>query len=565
MLATVVTGALIASAAVLGAAAPAHAAVGDVDSGSGSLSWGIRESLRNYVGNQTAALPNEGGAAPIGTRNVPSGGATFNPATTPIPAQTNVQERLPYLFPVAGGAVTDANNLTVALGGAVQYWFPSHNFDIRFSDLKVVVANGVATIVGDLSLADVSWTGSAWNVAAPTVGNDIVIATVGSVAVDVNAAAGTVSVTGTNVAFTQASAEVFYAPLFNASLYNAGDPMDDFTVTAAYATTGGGTPTPQPTISVSKSQISQTGDTVTVTGSGFDPTLLGNGAPVANQPAGFYVAIGSFADNWRLTEGHATSTRPNIAQKWALPEPPLNSSPALSGSSYTKLNADGTFTAEITIPGFDPETLANGAANFGVYTYSAGTRAGAGTTWTLTPADWAARAPFETFTPLAVGGTATDINVNVPTWVDQPTGSFNWAFASQTPANLGVATQQGANFVASGSLSEIIVTDNRAGALEPYNWSISGQTSDFTSGSNTFAASYLGWTPELIEGETGVAAGAATTSSQLGGTGLGASSVLATSTAAASARLGAELNLVIPGTTPAGDYKSKLTITALSN
>lgn len=561
VLASVLTGALIAATATFAAVAPANAA--EVDAGSGSLSWGVRESLRNYVGNQTAALANQGGAAAIGTRIVPSGGATFNPSSTPIPAETNTQERLGYLFPVASGDVTDENNLTIALGGAVQYWFPSHNFDIRFSDLKVVVANGVATIVGDLSLADVSWTGTEWNVAAPNVGDDIVIATVGSAAVDLDADAGTVSITGTDVAFTQASAEVFYAPLFGASLYNAGDPMDSFSLTASYSTGGGENPVFTPSVSVSKATISPAGETITVTGSGFDPTLLGNGAPVSNQPAGFYVVVGSFADDWQLTAGQPSSARPNIVQKWALPEPPLNSSPSLSGASYTKLNADGTFQVEIAVPAFDPATLVHGIGNLGVYTYPAGTRSGAGTSWTLTAADWAARAPFETYTPLSITG-ASDIVVDIPAWVDEPTGSFGWAFASQTPANLGTAAQSGANFVATGALTEIVVTDTRAGGSGAYSWSISGQVGDFSSGTSTFSGARLGWTPKVVSGGASVVAGDAVTSSQLGGVGLGTASDLASSTASASARLGADLQLVIPGSTPAGDYTAKLTITAIN-
>ena len=60
-----------------------------------------------------------------------------------------------------------------------------------------------------------------------------------------------------------------------------------------------------------------------------------------------------------------------------------------------------------------------------------------------------------------------------------------------------------------------------------------------------------------------VAGGSEVTSTRLGGAGLASSRVLASSTSAVSATVGADLSLVIPGTTTAGDYASKLTITAL--
>lgn len=162
------------------------------------------------------------------------------------------------------------------------------------------------------------------------------------------------------------------------------------------------------------------------------------------------------------------------------------------------------------------------------------------------------------------GDTDGDIVVEVPEWVDESSGEFGWAFASQTPANLGVAAQDGQNFIATGDLTEIIVTDTRTGGTDPYSWSISGQVGDFTSGSNSFTGSFLGWTPELLQGGSSISAGDEVASSHVGGTGLGESRPLASSSAAASARIGAGLELVIPGSTPAGNYSAKLTITAIS-
>jgi len=160
-----------------------------------------------------------------------------------------------------------------------------------------------------------------------------------------------------------------------------------------------------------------------------------------------------------------------------------------------------------------------------------------------------------------------DISVTVPTTPTEPepeTGSFGWAFESTDAVSLGTAVQAGSTFAATGALNTIAVTDTRAGGDAAYSWSISGQVSDFASGSNSFGAGYLGWTPNVTSTGTGVTAGSAVESTLSGGTGLGSSARLASSTAATSADIDAELDLVIPGTTPAGDYTATLTITALS-
>lgn len=157
---------------------------------------------------------------------------------------------------------------------------------------------------------------------------------------------------------------------------------------------------------------------------------------------------------------------------------------------------------------------------------------------------------------------AGDIVVEVPEKATEPeTGAFTWAWATESAVDLGTATASGANFVASGSLNNVVVTDTRAGGAGTYDWSISGQVSDFAAGTTSFAGGYLGWAPKVVSGTA--TAGAEVTSTQLGGAGLGSTSVLASSTAATSATVGADLSLVIPGTTAAGDYAATLTITAV--
>jgi hypothetical protein len=159
---------------------------------------------------------------------------------------------------------------------------------------------------------------------------------------------------------------------------------------------------------------------------------------------------------------------------------------------------------------------------------------------------------------------AGDINVTVPEKQVEPepeTGSFGWAWASEDAVSLGTATVSGANFVADGTLNNVVVTDTRAGGSGAYSWSISGQVGDFASASSSFSGGYLGWTPKVVSGTA--IKGAEVTSTLSGGTGLSATSVLASSNAATSATVGADLALVIPGTTAQGDYKATLTLTAV--
>lgn len=122
------------------------------------------------------------------------------------------------------------------------------------------------------------------------------------------------------------------------------------------------TPTWNPQISVSKTtELARTGETVTVTGTGFDPNAnIGTRQPFPGQPTGVYVVFGKFADDWRPSQGALPDAREVISQKWALPNPP-------TGPLYVELTAEGTFTAELDV---SMDEAADG--NYGVYTYAAG-------------------------------------------------------------------------------------------------------------------------------------------------------------------------------------------------
>ncbi|MDQ7993981.1 MAG: HtaA domain-containing protein, partial [Propionicimonas sp.] len=349
----------LGTATALGAAV-APAAAAEVEVESGSLAWGVKQSLRSYVGTQLAALAQPlsglggGGAAPVGTRIVPFDGASFDSASASASA-SNAAETKAYLFPASAADVTDADNLTIAFDGGVQYWFPSHGFDIKFGDLSLVIDDGTATIVGDIAFSDVAWDGvaqgSGWTLGTPNVGDDIVIATVDDVAVTLGG--GEVAVTATGVAFTAAAGDVFCNPVVGC-LYPAGTAIDDFSVAVSYATGGGEEPEPVPTVTLSRSTgLNPEADSITVTGTGFDTSALGTRPPLAGKTGGVYVALGAFADAWRPSAGAASATRKLVTvaqggQKWAVLEGDVA---AIGGANAgaVVLDANGSFTATLAV------------------------------------------------------------------------------------------------------------------------------------------------------------------------------------------------------------------------
>ncbi|PZF81470.1 HtaA domain-containing protein [Jiangella anatolica] len=128
------------------------------------------------------------------------------------------------------------------------------------------------------------------------------------------------------------------------------------------------------------------GDTIVVRGSGFDPN--GNVAPEGNRPpipagvpAGAYVVFGSFADTWQPSAGAPSSSRTVGAQKWALAQAALDQVPVqyqdAIRAQWAEIEADGTFTAELTLAKPTDRTTGEPVewpadTTLGVYTYAAG-------------------------------------------------------------------------------------------------------------------------------------------------------------------------------------------------
>ena len=116
-----------------------------------------------------------------------------------------------------------------------------------------------------------------------------------------------------------------------------------------------------------------------------------------------------------------------------------------------------------------------------------------------------------------------------------------------------------------GELPEVTVSDSRntdqAGAG---GWTVSGQSSDFTSDAGTLGAEHLGWTPRVLTPKPGVTPGPEVDTVLDDGPGLAEPAALATATTegrSGSTGLGAGLFLEVPVDTDPGTYQGTVTVT----
>ena len=132
------------------------------------------------------------------------------------------------------------------------------------------------------------------------------------------------------------------------------------------------TPDPEPTLTLSKtSGLNAAGDTITVTGSGYDPdAYVGTRPPLAGKPTGVYVNFGKYADQWAPSTGAASPSRQTIVQRWVLPQEGYDALVALGGQNAEQavlMNEDGSF--EFTI---DVAPTTTGTNAYGVVSYPGG-------------------------------------------------------------------------------------------------------------------------------------------------------------------------------------------------
>ncbi|WP_328723409.1 metallophosphoesterase family protein [Streptomyces sp. NBC_00247] len=162
-------------------------------------------------------------------------------------------------------------------------------------------------------------------------------------------------------------------------------------------------------------------------------------------------------------------------------------------------------------------------------------------------------------------GDSQSLQVNVP---DAAPGEFGWTVDGYNGlVDLGTAEEKnGDHFTASGKINPILVSDTRR-TLSP--WSVSANVSAFKDAGKTFAGSYLGWSPYVLDQGAGAVAGSPVASGYDDqGDGLAVSRGLGSAEqghARGTSKLGADLDLKIPDSVQKGGYRATLTITALSS
>ncbi len=167
-------------------------------------------------------------------------------------------------------------------------------------------------------------------------------------------------------------------------------------------------------------------------------------------------------------------------------------------------------------------------------------------------------------------GQDQDIDINVSIESDVDPGALTLAVSGHSVNLQEQDADSAGNRVFEGLLPTVTVTDSRSEVPENSYWYVVGNTSDFTSGTDTISASQMGWVPELsspYDGEVAAEENPATSSLD-GGQGLASSDELLyiASDAEAAKELrsawSADANLVLKthADQALGDYVSVLTL-----
>lgn len=338
--------ALASVGVTVGFAAPASAATGGTIVG-GSLDWGVRASFRSYVSGPIA-----------------SGSITVTP-----PASTNGDGT--FDWPATGGTYsnTGAKAANAAFGGSVRFQGHAGALDMTITDVRVETAGTAGILRADVSSKDM---GTGVVTAYP----DVDFASLDLTGVTPTATANGWLFTAVPATLTTNGAAAF------SGFYPAGTVLDPATYEldlTAWA----------PQVNVSKTAgINSAGETVTVSGTGFDPNANASTRPPipVPMPTGVYVVFGKFDAAWKPSAGAPGTARRVLDQTWAMPPASATAGGLLSNTQYVPLNPDGSFTTTLHVT----PTALYPTFSYGIVTYAAG---GA-----------AANASQETFTPITING-----------------------------------------------------------------------------------------------------------------------------------------------------------------
>ncbi|MCW5951850.1 MAG: HtaA domain-containing protein [Propionibacteriaceae bacterium] len=315
----------------------------------GTISWGLKASFRNYIlngaahGTITAADP----AADDGTQTTfANAGGNWNTAAANITSQ---------------GAVNFAGHEGVL---DITIANPSIVVDATDAYLVVDATDSQGTEHPDLKVAALDLTDAV---------------TVNGFAVTIDRAPATLTEEG----------EALF--LYNGNpMYSAGDELDPVSASISLV---------EPKVEVSRTTwLNDDVVAVTVTGSGFLPgdAIAGNRPPLAGKPGGLYIAAGKYREAWRPSEGAPAAARANLKAhnanvlfedglRWAV----LKDDMATVGghiAGAAALKPDGTFVVGLTFTKAQLDALGDSShVNYGIYTY---------------PGGGASNAAWETYTPI---------------------------------------------------------------------------------------------------------------------------------------------------------------------
>lgn len=300
------------------------------------------------------------------------------------------------------------------------------------------------------------------------------------------------------------------------------------------------------------------------------PSSASGGNPTNSNPIGnskyfvLFYQVSSSGTHWEVT----TDPRPAAltATTTTLAASGVTAAAATLTATVAPTAATGTVQfkqAGVAIG--SPVAVTNGTASYSVSGLSASTTYGFTAEYSGDTAYAASASASTSVTTVAAAAdsSSSSVNVTVPTVTPTtPTGLKISVKPGSTIALTGAATRtQGAAWSATGSLGNVTVNDDRrvAGAA----WTLSGKVTAFTSGSNTVAASNLGWAPAKVSGAGD--AGSAVTAGSNGG--LSTDQPLAAGTGTTDANVittvGAGLTLAVPADSAAGDYTATLTLTLI--
>jgi LPXTG-motif cell wall-anchored protein len=299
----------------------------------GHLDWGLKQSFRNYISGPIAH----------GTITT-SEGATRNADGT-------------FRFPSATGS-GDAGADTAALAFTGKVEFTGHDglLFMTIEDIRVALTGSGGTLVADV----VSKSLPAGEL---TTYDDVEFATLADT--DLTAATSTVTGTGIGATLTEEGSPAF------AGFYAAGTALDPL----SFSVTTVPDPVWTPAVTVSKtSGLDPAGETVTVTGSGFDPAAnVGTRPPLAGRQSGIYLVFAKVGQPWRPSEGAPSTSRTVLDQKWVLPAASRAVlDPAGTNPDYVTLAENGTFSATLDVLAVTDGVADCAVDTCGVITYAAG-------------------------------------------------------------------------------------------------------------------------------------------------------------------------------------------------